>query len=68
MELELFLDLHASVSNLLQKCCVFITLSLNALRSSKVRESDLAMTGTTLTTSESFFKTTMSIGLSLIFT
>jgi hypothetical protein len=36
--------------------------SLKALRSSKVRESDLAMTGTTLTTSESFFRTTMSIG------
>lgn len=39
--------------------------SLKAARSSMVRESDLAITGTTLTTSESFFKTTMSIGLRL---
>ena len=39
--------------------------SLKASRSSRVRESDLAMTGTTLTTSESFLSTTMSIGLRL---
>lgn len=30
-----------------------------------MRESDFAMTGTTLTTSDNFFRTTMSIGLSL---
>ena len=40
--------------------------SLKARRSSSVRESDFAMTGTTLTTSESFLSTTMSIGLRLI--
>jgi hypothetical protein len=39
--------------------------SLNACRSSKVRESDLAITGTTLTTSESFLRTTISIGFRL---
>ena len=39
--------------------------SLKARRSSRVRESDLAMTGTTLTTSESFLRTTISIGLRL---
>jgi hypothetical protein len=33
-----------------------------------VRESDFAMTGTTLTTSESFFKTTISMGLRLFTT
>jgi hypothetical protein len=40
---------------------------LKAWRSARVRESDLAMTGTTLTTSDNFFKTTMSIGFSLEF-
>ncbi len=40
--------------------------SLNSMRSSRVSESDLAITGTTLTTSESFFNTTMSMGLRLI--
>lgn len=44
---------------------VGLTLILKAARSSKVKASDLAMTGTTLTTSESFFKTTMSMGLRL---
>lgn len=39
--------------------------SLKARRSSRVRESDLAITGTTFTTSESFLRTTMSIGLRL---
>lgn len=43
-----------------------LILSLNAARSSSVRESDLAMTGTTLTTSESFLRTTISMGLSLL--
>jgi len=38
---------------------------LKVTRSSIVRESDLAMTGTTLTTSESFLSTAMSIGFSL---
>ena len=41
------------------------TLCLKAWRSARVRESDLAMTGTTLTTSDNFFRTTMSIGLRL---
>ncbi len=38
------------------------TLVLNASRSSRVKLSALAMTGTTLTTSLSFFMTMMSIG------
>ena len=38
-----------------------LTLSLNRARSSNVKESDLAMTGTTLTTSDRRFKTAMSI-------
>jgi hypothetical protein len=42
-----------------------LTLCLKASRSSKVRESDFAITGTTLTTSESFWRTTMSIGFRL---
>jgi hypothetical protein len=42
-----------------------ITRCLKAWRSARVRESDLAMTGTTLTTSDNFFRTTMSIGLRL---
>ena len=41
------------------------TLCLKAWRSASVRESDLAMTGTTLTTSDSFFRTTMSMGFRL---
>ena len=44
-----------------------LTLCLNARRSSIVSESDLAMTGTTLTTSESFLRTRMSSGLRLLF-
>jgi hypothetical protein len=43
----------------------YVTLCLKAARSSKVKASDLAMTGTTLTTSESFFKTTISMGFKL---
>lgn len=38
--------------------------SLNTWRSSRVKLSALAMTGTTLTVSLSFFNTTMSIGFS----
>jgi len=38
------------------------TLLLKASLSSGVKESDLAMTGTTLTTSDSFFITIMSMG------
>lgn len=38
-----------------------LTLCLNTSLSSRVNESDLAMMGTTLTTSASFFKTTISI-------
>jgi len=38
-----------------------LTLSLKAALSSSVNESDLAMTGTTLTTSESFLRTMRSI-------
>lgn len=41
------------------------TRCLKASRSSIVNESDLAMTGTTLTTSESFLSTTTSMGFSL---
>jgi hypothetical protein len=41
------------------------TLCLKASLSSGVNESDLAMTGTTLTTSESFLSTTISIGFKL---
>lgn len=39
-----------------------LILTLKASRSSRVKESDLAITGTTLTTSESFLRTTISIG------
>ena len=39
--------------------------ALNSIRSSRVRESDFAITGTTLTTSESFLRTTISMGLRL---
>jgi hypothetical protein len=42
------------------------TLCLKAWRSARVRESDLAMTGTTLTTSDNFFRTTISMGLRLM--
>lgn len=42
-----------------------LILSLKACRSSRVSESALAITGTTLTTSDNFFRTTMSIGLRL---
>ena len=42
-----------------------LILALNSWRSSRVRESDFAMTGTTLTTSESFLRTTISIGFNL---
>ena len=42
------------------------TLCLKSWRSARVRESDLAMTGTTLTTSDNFFRTTMSMGLRLM--
>lgn len=38
-----------------------LTRVLNASRSSSVKESDLAMTGTTLTTSDNFFMTVTSI-------
>lgn len=38
-----------------------LTLCLNTSLSSSVNESDLAMMGTTLTTSASFFNTTISI-------
>ena len=42
-----------------------ITLCLKAWRSARVRESDLAITGTTLTTSDNFFRTTISMGFKL---
>lgn len=41
-----------------------LILSLKAWRSSSVSVSAFAMTGTTLTTSDSFLRTTMSMGLS----
>lgn len=46
-------------------CLSKLTLCLKASRSSVVSESDFAMTGTTFTTSESFLRTTISIGLRL---
>ena len=49
---------HRQIKNILTRC-------LKASRSSKVKESDLAMTGTTLTTSESFLSTTISMGFNL---
>ena len=42
-----------------------LILSLKASRSSRVNESDFAITGTTFTTSESFLRTTISIGFKL---
>ena len=61
--IELFIIIRVHLR--LWKANSSLMRSLKAWRSSRVRESDFAMTGTTLTTSESFLRTTISMGLRL---
>lgn len=55
-------DLRTIINGFQGKSVGDCTLLLKASLSSGVKESDLAMTGTTLTTSDNFFMTIISIG------